>query len=43
MKVNGEKMSDLLVRERILWSITIHFEYVVEAIEKLKDLKWDIN
>lgn len=38
MKANGEKMTYLLIMEKNIWRLTLHFEYMVAAIEESKDL-----
>jgi len=34
MKANGEKMTYLLIMEKNIWRLTLHFEYMVAAIEE---------
>ena len=34
MKVNGKKMTDFLVMEKILRNLTLHFEYMITVIEE---------
>lgn len=38
IRANGENMKDLQIKEKILRTLTTWFEYVVIAIEELKDL-----
>ena len=38
MRVHGERMEDVIAVEKILRSMTPKFNYVVCAIEELKDL-----
>ncbi|XP_010268746.1 PREDICTED: uncharacterized protein LOC104605613 [Nelumbo nucifera] len=38
MRFHGEKMEDVVIVEKILWSMTPQFNYVVCSIEKSKDV-----
>lgn len=38
MRVDGEKMEDLAIMEKILRTLTIRFGHIVVAIEESKDL-----
>ncbi|KAF8399309.1 hypothetical protein HHK36_015174 [Tetracentron sinense] len=41
MRANGEKLEDLQIMGKILWILTLQFEYVVTVIEESKDLTTD--
>ena len=38
MRVNGEKLNDQRIVEKIMWSLSARFDYAVAAIEKGKDI-----